>query len=708
MSFVRAASPIWYFPDLTGNPLNDTDYLFVLSNVFPYVPVIIYQDPNGTIPWSNPIEALANGTFPINMYFDPNVVYRLEVRAGATQADALINLIENFIPEAGGTPSPPGNIVVSSSNLVSNPQFAQVNFATVPPGTTPSISISAAGTYNIAPGWSLVLTGSGTALITQLIATGAQNTLLNPVPPYALEFNLSGWTSAILEQQFNGLGALFSNSNVSMQVTAFSNDGIAHNISLVYFPQPPGTPVTIASANLSITAYTVIQGAVPIPTSTNTNLSNSSFVDMQIILPTTGIVDISNVQMVQQDTPTPISFQQQPLENQINNLFFNYANELIIKPKNSILTAWNFALNPFQFVTPVVTTQVPITAYIADQTICHQEAASQVQNGKGSSLQRQCLLVKAVGAAATTRFALIQYIDSATIRPYWSYILSSLVRARIFTTHGTSVRIKMRLIYRTTAPTTIGNTEPIASWAANSDPVFAAGWTAIAPLNDPAYILPNTYSTDEGTSAFPAFSFDQFTMPDASTSTMSLGIVIYTMDNMNSSGTADSIGFDKISLVPNKFAVDTNPQTFAECLHDCEYYFEKSLLYNLIPGTANYNGQVFRSQGITTGGGGIYILFAEAFDFNYRVNKQGGTSVINLWSPTTGAQNTIDAIIWYGASANIIAQVATGNWSYASSEKGLQATPTNNNALVTSSGALGSSISAFISFHYTADARLGI
>src|SRR6266567_7060659 len=103
--FIRAANPIWHFVDLLGFSLNDSYYISFLSNTFPYLPQPVYQDNQGLVPWANPLEFLANGTLPQNLYFDDTLVYRLEVREGPTQSDQLIYLIPDFIPgEDGGEP----------------------------------------------------------------------------------------------------------------------------------------------------------------------------------------------------------------------------------------------------------------------------------------------------------------------------------------------------------------------------------------------------------------------------------------------------------------------------------------------------------------------------------------------------------------------------------------------------------------------------
>src|ERR1700692_4481950 len=104
MDLVRGSNPIWFEVDLSANAFDDTFYLFVLNNEIPYTPLPIWQDPFGNVEWTNPLQFLANGTLPNNLYFDPSATYRLEFRQGDTQQDPLIYLVENYVPGEGNVP----------------------------------------------------------------------------------------------------------------------------------------------------------------------------------------------------------------------------------------------------------------------------------------------------------------------------------------------------------------------------------------------------------------------------------------------------------------------------------------------------------------------------------------------------------------------------------------------------------------------------
>lgn len=695
--FVRAPNPFWFLTDLTGLPLNDGDYVFFLTNVFPYLPQPVFQDNQGLSAWPDPLEVGPDGNLPNNLYFNPQLVYRIEVRAGPTQDNLLLRVVENFVPGSSGIT--PVETISNAENQVSNPQFAFINFSS--PDT-----ITVAGTYNIAPDWNLILTGTGSTTITQNIFSGSENIIGNP--PFALKINNNGWSSSILQQTFNGNGALWSNEAVATSITILA-EGVNQPITISYNPSE-GESTVIASGTALTSGYTQLQGAVAILASTNTNLSPSAFVNFNITLPPTGIVDITNVQLVGEALPLPITLVDETIERQLDHLFHYYANELITKPKNSLLTGWNFPQNPYQFRSPAVSLVSSQCAYVADQTIIYQQtngsiAAGQasVTNGGGLQVQPQA------GAGATaTRFALIQYIDPKTIEPYWGNILSSLVRARIFTTGTTSVPLKMRLLWRNSLPPTLSPTDPIASWS-GTDPVFATGWTAISPNNDPAFILPNSFSSFEGVQGYPGFSFDQFNLPAQVTANDTLAIVLYVTGDMLSS-ISDFIVFDRVSLVPNKFAVDSNPETFDEVYRKCQFYFQKSYQYNVLPGTATTNGEQTTQQFIAfTGGGGVAQAYPRSFLLTYQQTMRSSPAIV-FYAPSTGAQNGIEIGIYFNSvettGPNNITNAAFTLSAQTPDFSTFLCTETSTPVLTSGSNAQGQE--ALLQYQYTLDARLGV
>ena len=636
MSFVRAPNPIWYLPDQEGEPLNDEYYLFTLTNTLPYVPQNVYRDNQGQTVWTGDIvRFLPNGTLPNNLYWDPNLVYRLEVRHGNTQFDPLTYEVNDFVPDQGQSIITETSIL-TNENQITNPTFSQVSFSQPPGQSEPTMTITSAGTYQIAPGWELILTGAGTTTLTQVVWSADQNTggmTPNPVPAYALNINNAGWTSAILQQRFNKNGGIWTNGAVAMSFVALAHSSPVL-LSMNYVPQIPlasDAGEIINNVTVPVGVYETFSGAGNLGQSSNNNLNNVSYVDIEIVLPGTGNLDISNIQVVGQSTPlddpdtAPLpSFQQITEERMTDHLFHLYKDDLITKPRKSLLAGWDFSLNPYQFNDTAITAQTSQTVYIADQTILYQETNNNISTGQASAADRYGLQVQPTAASTNTRFALIQYIDAATIKPYWSNIVSTMVRARIGTSVNTQVGLKMRLIWRTSLPSAIGAAEPILSWTLGGDPVFTAAWTAITPENDPEYTLEDLFT---------GFPFNNMLLPDDSSANMTLGIVVYTMDRMAVS-MGDFIVFDKISLIPCQFACDAHPQTYNEALADCQYYWRKSYDKGALPGTVSQGGgtSIITTAAYTA----PFIYYSERFN-----NMRASNYTVTFYSSQTGTAGKI-------------------------------------------------------------------
>ncbi len=699
-AYVRAANPIWYLPDLEGLPLNDEYYIFFLTNVFPYVPQPVFHDVNGTIPWNNPLEFYPNGTLPDNLYFNDSQVYRLEVRHGNSQTDPLIYEINDFVPGSGGGSTPVSDAGFTD-NQASNGQFSQISF-------TGTYTISVAGTYEIAPGWFLALAGAGTTVLTQQVLVADQDQINDP--PYALSINNTGWSSADLYQRFNHNGAIWSSNNaqdgfISMSVTTRAIGSSYDPLSLIY-KSSDNIEQIVATGPINTGSYQVLSGTIKLPLSVNSQSNLVGYVDAIIRLKGTGQIYVTNVQIVGQALPvgteTPASpvYKQETIERGIDHLFHYYRDSIIFQPKATILTGWNFPLNPFQFITQTVTTNVAQTKYICDQTILHQEAASQIASGVATNPDRFGLKVQAVSSAATTKFAVINYMDTTTTYPYWSYKLSALVKLRFNSTQSTAVRFKMLLMYRTIgAPPAISASEPIAGWSAN-EISLATGWTAIKPINDPIYTISHSAA-----GADQNFVFNGFQLPASSTDTMYLAAVFYTVDNMNSTpGNEDYFVIDKISLVNNDFAIDTQPQTFDDVMRQCQYYYEKSYDYLTLGGAVTNVGAQNRLMNSTEGDGNSW---ATSWDIQYSSVKRAIPTTL-IYAPG-GTVANVQVLAYQGGnlitSANAV--IATF-WNLGpSSTKTL-----NYLANVGAAGPLAnvasvSNISTSILYQYTANALLG-
>ncbi len=634
VKYERGSNPIWWIPDLVGLPLNDQYYISMLSNVFPYLPQLVYTDNQGAFPWSDPIQFLPNGTLPDNIYWPDNEVWRLEIRQGPLQSDPLIYVINNYDPSGNGGVTPSSESPGDQENQISNPQFAFVNFGFISGTSTPSFTTAASGTYHVAPGWDLVLTGAGTATVTQLILSAAQDTVASPHPPYALRLALNGWSTAVLQQRFNGLGGLFNNEFISMAVLARSETA-ANSLSFNVAPDS-GAQTPVSGGSLSTgAAYELISGVAELPKpSTNSSLSNVAYVDIQIILNPNGTTDISNVQMLEQNslviTPFPV-IPMETLERQTDHLFHYYRDSIIIQPKNSMAVGWNFRQNPYQYYTGLATTVSTTPVYSADQTIVFTTAANGIsvsRTAASASVPYGYYQVSARTAVAQGQIIVMQYIDPNSLVGFYGFNFSMLVRAKLLNANSTPVYLKARIFSINGLPNTLSATDPIASFAAG-DPVFAGAYTGIQSENDPAYVLGSTYEATFSPK-LPAYAFNKFAVAPgvAANATATFGIMIYTIGTLDNGGSPNALLLESISFVPNDFAIDDNPKSFDQVLRECQFYYEKSYNLDAMPGTVTLAGA--QSVQLSSGTGNI-----AGIDRPFKVTKR--TSPTVTWYSTAGA-----------------------------------------------------------------------
>lgn len=648
MTMVRGSNPVWSYVDLKGKQFDDTYYMFVLENTIPYAPATVWHDPNGNVEWTDPIRFFANGTLPIDIYWDPSVVYRLEFRRGNTQQDPLIYLVENYVPSGGGI-SPAGSGFVTD-NQITNPQFESLYISN--PFALTNVSNL---TINIGPGWFLDLTGTGNITLTRLALNSSSANPTNA--PYALNIKLSGtWMTAVLRQRFDQNGMLWASqedepSYVSCSLTALYNN-FPQTISAV-LKDSLGNLLTEVLPMTSLSgSYEEYTGFGQMSLTKNTDIPPAAYIDFLLTLPTNADLNLTSFQLIQGQEPLEYEYEQTTIQRQIDNTYHVYRDSIVLMPKNSILTGWNFGFNPWQFQTTSPSTIITF-GYTADQTIVVQQ--NYVSNTIGSNISVQRAgAVHNYGFAVTAvtganQFALIQYIDPTTVRQYWGSLMSSLCKILSGRQNPSlPCRVKMRLIYRTSLPPTLSQTEPISSWTAGSDPVFAAGWTALMPNNDSAFNLANGDNV---------ISFNTFQLPQSSSDNMILGIVIYTIDNLLNTGTPDTLVFNDISLVPNEFAIESNPLSFDETLSRCQFYYQKSFVMGVLPadGLFDTRGISMTTQTSTTAGSlGPVVRFPV---------YMRSIPTVTLYNPTNTANGQIyNNGIGSSWSASVAALVS--NWGF--------------------------------------------
>ena len=692
--FVRGPNPIWFFDDLVGQPFDDTYFAFFLTNDLPYVPQAVYQDPNGQIPWSNPIEFQPSSGLPNNLYFNPSLVYRIEMRQGPDQTYPLIWLIQNYVVGTGsGGGGGNSDVLITASNLITNPQFADVLF-------TSPYTISAPGTYDIAIGWQLVVVGTGTTTLTQETNTGDEHIVGNP--PYALTIASSGQTSVQLIQTFSNNGAIFSGGAVAVAFTAVATSS-TQVVTISYQPST-GIGKTLITQSVPAGQFENYEDAIDIPLSTSADIGEAAFVNIGIALPSDGSLSITNLQLTGQSlplsagfiaNPTPPLFQEITYERVVDQEFHVYQNSIMIQPKQNLLTGWNFGQNPWQF-TSTTSANLGSNTYTADQTIIVQQqivainSPNNVLAGQGTEAQNSGFVI--TGVTATNQFAMIQYIDSKTMAQYFGQVVSSMVTASLVNSNSVPIQFKMRMATYSGYPPTIGQNQPIASWPALGEPVFASGWTPIVPLNDPVYIL-SPISQD--------FPFDQFQLPSVSAVT-TVAVMIYTLTNLDIPNT---ILFNEVSLVSNSFAMKASSETFDETLRKCQFYYEKSYPFGILPGTPSPSGllgQTYIEANRIVFGTGIY---RQSFSFQFKQTKATIPGV-TLYSPLNGQINTIYIFVNANGLTPASANDSIGNWTSSPSFDNIFYTCINLASLVVGYN-LSLSSEGLLAYQYAANSIIG-
>lgn len=656
----------------------------------------------------NPMTLAGDGTFkdslgnPVVPYFYPfDAAGDVELYYVTVTSQAP-DLVPQFVREAVPYVSPalnPGSQFENTDNELLNPQFVEVSFNPLNPLV---LSVSTPNQVSpIAPDWDIVTSGTGSVTI-ERVAITSTNTPTNP--PYVLDIQSSGITSLKLRQRLSHSPRLMANRFVSGTFVAISQDAGVPVLTMSYVPSG-GTldSTTIIQDTVDNTGYSQLVGNLSIQGIINPDPATTGYVDVLIDIPVGAHIRLSSLQIVGTSTQTDIQFDEQSTPTQINGLFHYYRDSIIMQPKKSILTGWNFSLNPWQFTTTALHTIATANAiYQADQTIIFAgSGANNIAVRRGAEVVNHAFEV--VALTNTNRHAVIQYVAPQTIGEYWQHKVSGLVRAELVRTGSATTRIKMRLIYRHSLPPTLSNVEPIASWA-GVDPVFAAGWTAIAPLNDPVYTLGNNFPAV-------AFPFDSFQLPVATNVNSTLGIVVYTLDNVDVN---DTFVYNRINLVPNEFACEDAPETFDTVLKESEFYYEKSPNQGVFVGNSGF-GYLIRPQ-LAERVIGAVDVYARSFDFEYRNIKRTANPVITLYPGDGGSANTVQVIVRVsnprpGAAVNVLdTHISTTAWTEVVGQKSVSYFWANGNTIgVAVVGGVADVLQeAFIQFHYVIDARLGL
>lgn len=174
---------------------------------------------------------------------------------------------------------------------------------------------------------------------------------------------------------------------------------------------------------------------------------------------------------------------------------------------------------------------------------------------------------------------------------------------------------------------------------------------------------------------------------------------------MNSTaGSKDYFVIDKISLVNNDFAIDTQPQTFDDVLRQCQFYYEKSYDTGTLLGASTLVGVLNKYQVAAVSDGRCY---GAPWEFQFNTVKRA-IPVTTFFSSVGTINNVSFQIYRDGTPQAITDQIVASFWTAGGlSTKSVEYLPKTLGAIATAVSGGADNLSCSIRFHYSANALLG-
>lgn len=239
-------------------------------------------------------------------------------------------------PQVSG--SAPGGDIFSSDNIISNPQFAVLNYPS--PYT---FNVSGNSVIRIAPDWDLITTGTGTVTINQLPSI---DPAAPGVPAFGLDIINAGVNTIILGQRIHNSPRILENGRVAGTFIAEGVTGTS-SISMNFVPSNPSmTPINIITGTAQLGTFSpAISGNVNLAGITkNPDGGDIGYIDIQLVLAINSHVYISCIQLISvSNALTQPAYIQETTPRQIDHL---YHDAYPIVPVGSIIDFGGFGIPP--------------------------------------------------------------------------------------------------------------------------------------------------------------------------------------------------------------------------------------------------------------------------------------------------------------------------------------------------------------------------
>ena len=673
------------------------------------------------VPLPNPITLSSIGTVQ-NAGGDNVVIYYFPFLPDGITPDLYYvvvkdsNGVDQFTREAwpnsaaGGSPDTATTLPVQ--NQISNPQFTQILINDVPtltPSTTTFTVAAETKEFELAPDWTFVITGTGDVVVERLALQGQLAAPTNP--PYALSVSCGlNINKCYLRQRFytnSGLWTSTANETLFLSASIVVKNLISVDTTIEIFYQASNgsgaTPLNILSDVVPLSSdYTSYTGpGVEIPVSTDALSGNLGYVDIYISFGQASSVAVTSVQVVPvvNVTSVPVLPYDTASANRAEALLGDYyLPRVTSSPMPSLLTAWDFKLNPAQIgaagvaAGPVSTTP----AYIWDQTICATSSGTAV-------VSRNAITGGLVLAPDTANQSLymIQYLGAPQAKEVLFSRLSSNISAYLEAA-GSSVVASVYL-YVAPAATVIPilPTSLVTVASNGSLSGLAAGWSIIprSGLDTPRAVLSASRPTVDQDIKFTGWEVVNNAQYN---DTNKFAIVV-----VFSWTTAPTINVDSISLNKGDLPTRPAPQTASDVLSECQYYYENSYNSGVYPGAASTLGSLVTQQAVIYNAPNSFT-WSRTFGLQFKTKKRT-PSTVNIYSVNgtidTVQLNTYDAGVQIGTTQGTI----TLAWSQVYNGcSGVDFQSISTVAFATAGAGTSETREVVIQYHYVADARLGI
>lgn len=312
----------------TENPDNTFTYTS-LGNVLELSSIGTFIDASGNniIPFLWPYTGLPSATPPSTIVD----LYYITVQSSGFTSQFTVSAW----PPGVSSGSSSGTEFISSENIISNPQFAVINYPS--PYT---FTVSGTATNQIAPDWNIITTGIGTVTINQVAVT---DSAAPGLPAFALNISSSGITALLLSQTIAMSPRILENGFASGTFIVESENSSSPVITMNFVPSNPAlTSVQVVSGVAVEGGYSVYYGNVDLATiTTNPDSGSVGYVNIQLNIPTNTNINISCIQLlsVPDDATFPV-YIQETTPRQIDHL---YHDAYPIVPVGTVIDFGGFA-----------------------------------------------------------------------------------------------------------------------------------------------------------------------------------------------------------------------------------------------------------------------------------------------------------------------------------------------------------------------------